>query len=165
MFNIRDFFLSVLIQNHFLNGNHKWVTLLLKTVFCFKKNCYWNCCLVLDLKKFALDLVVYKRWSDPVLWKIWLDPFAKNIYVLKNTSSDIINSRSECRTNYNNKIKCKLSKSRTKWTGLELQPTSWQYLLINYLGKKKQNFLVRLATNPAEPTPPSGFLRSLAYWT
>ena len=37
----------------------------------------------------------YKWWSDSILRKIWLDfvlkLFAKNIYVVKNTSSEIIN--------------------------------------------------------------------------
>jgi hypothetical protein len=35
----------------------------------------------------------YKWWSDPVIRKIWLDPilefFAKNIYVVRITSSEL----------------------------------------------------------------------------
>ena len=55
----------------------------------------------LGLRKFAHDFVVviffkntkknYKWWSDYVLRKNWLDLtlFAKNIYVVKNTSSEL----------------------------------------------------------------------------
>ena len=50
--------------------------------------------------------------------------FQKTFYVVKNTSSEIINNlcfslhKIFFEKNYNDKIKCKLPKSRFKWTGL-----------------------------------------------
>ena len=62
------------------------------------------------------------KWT----WSSRCNCFAKNIYVVKITSSDLSISglviftifSSSFEKDYNDWIKCKLSKSRFKWTGL-----------------------------------------------